>query len=228
LVGLLMEFLAEKPRFANISAFRFWERIKRWGELIVIIGIVVEIIVGGMFARDEWENSPWNGNISDISADVYFEVKGTNSPDFSRWANERNIGFLTLCNRSPEYPRMGSTLIPLNADSFTFRDAMTSGTDSSPNRSYWLHFGSQGMAALFAGDNDRKPIREIKSVSFIVMQMKFLPKNTEVLGGTVLVVVNGKIPRMFQVLPQVPHAEGIMGNLLIATNEPKAEINLNL
>jgi hypothetical protein len=84
------------------------------------------------------------------------------------------------------------------------------------------------MAALFAGDNDRKPIREIKSVSFIVMQMKFLPKNTEVLGGTVLVVVNGKIPRMFQVLPQVPHAEGIMGNLLIATNEPKAEINLNL
>ena len=82
MVGLLMEFLAEKPRFANISAFRFWERIKRWGELIVIIGIVVEIIVGGMFARDELENSPWNGNISDISADVYFEVKGPTRPIF--------------------------------------------------------------------------------------------------------------------------------------------------
>ena len=74
LVGLLMEFLAEKPRFANISAFRFWERIKRWGELIVIIGIVVEIIVGGMFARDEWENSPWNGKMNQCT--TIFPVDG--------------------------------------------------------------------------------------------------------------------------------------------------------
>lgn len=54
LVGLLFEAFAEKKRFRDINSFRRWKTLRVWGEWLVIGGIVVEIVVAGFTAIDEW------------------------------------------------------------------------------------------------------------------------------------------------------------------------------
>src|ERR1039458_6396291 len=60
LVGLLMETLAEKKWFGTVNSFRRCESSKRCGEWAVIFGIVIEVVVAGWSAKDEWKNKPEN------------------------------------------------------------------------------------------------------------------------------------------------------------------------
>ena len=54
LVGLVMETLSEKKWFKNVKTFRQCESIKRYGEWVVIGGILFEVVVAGVFANEEW------------------------------------------------------------------------------------------------------------------------------------------------------------------------------
>src|ERR1035438_196207 len=78
LVGLLMETLAEKKWFGTVNSFRRCESSKRCGEWAVIFGIVIEVVVAGWSAKDEWKNKPENQPIRAITAQVFLEILGTN------------------------------------------------------------------------------------------------------------------------------------------------------
>src|ERR1035441_2281257 len=54
LVGLWFEAFSEKKWFRDIKSFRRWQTLRVWGERLVIGGIVIEIIVAGFTAIDEW------------------------------------------------------------------------------------------------------------------------------------------------------------------------------
>lgn len=81
LIGLLMETLAEKKRFKNITSLRRWQSIKRKGEWIVIFGIVIEIGTGVFSATDAWQtrqiaakNNPLLQPVSQVSATLLLTV----------------------------------------------------------------------------------------------------------------------------------------------------------
>lgn len=73
-----METLAEKKWFGTVNSFRRCESSKRCGEWAVIFGIVIEVVVAGWSAKDEWKNKPENQPIRAITAQVFLEILGTN------------------------------------------------------------------------------------------------------------------------------------------------------
>lgn len=75
LVGILMEVLSEKNWFKSIKHFRRCETTKKFGEWILIFGIVIEVVVAGFSAVDEWQtiqtvskNNPLKQPVSQVSA----------------------------------------------------------------------------------------------------------------------------------------------------------------
>ena len=55
LVGIVLEVLADKKWFKNVKAFRFWNGVKFWGEILVIVGIAIEVVDAGIAANDGWQ-----------------------------------------------------------------------------------------------------------------------------------------------------------------------------
>jgi len=63
-IGLLLETLAEKDKFPSVDNFRKWKRRKRCGEILVLIGVFIEIVSTGTFAiRGEFESRQTNNRI---------------------------------------------------------------------------------------------------------------------------------------------------------------------
>ncbi len=78
LVGLFVELFAEGETFKNIRSFRRWKIAKKWGgEMMVIVGIVVEMVVGGIYAFREWQNDPMNQPVTSLRVILYLNVGGT-------------------------------------------------------------------------------------------------------------------------------------------------------
>ena len=55
LLGICMEVAADKKWFKNISALRFWESVKHWGGILVIVGIAIEVVDAGFVASESWQ-----------------------------------------------------------------------------------------------------------------------------------------------------------------------------
>jgi predicted transcriptional regulator len=92
-------------------------------------------------------------------------------------------------------------------------------------RSYSLQFNSDGIEAMSVGHEFEMAVKQIRKIKIIRMDLKFLPKNSEILGGTVELIVNGSkgpIKRLFKIFPQIDtNAEdGTIGfpYAVIATN----------
>lgn len=76
-LGLLMEVLSEKKQFKNIQSFRCCESLKKAGEWIVIVAIVIEVIVAGFSATYEWQNAPLNQPAQSAKAVIDLWTEGT-------------------------------------------------------------------------------------------------------------------------------------------------------
>ncbi|HUA68052.1 MAG TPA: hypothetical protein VMA13_05845 [Candidatus Saccharimonadales bacterium] len=74
-IGLLMEKLAEKKKYENISHFRRSKLVREMGERMVIGGIVIEVAVAAFFAALDWGNEPLNRPIETVSAYARILVK---------------------------------------------------------------------------------------------------------------------------------------------------------
>jgi hypothetical protein len=93
--------------------------------------------------------------------------------------------------------------------------------DVEEAESYSLHFGPvTGVAAWKAHNGDIKKVKEVKNVKFLWMQLDCVPRESEILGGTAVVVINGKIQLSFRVLQQFPQVQGVISGVIIATNAP--------
>ncbi len=181
------------------------------GWCILMFGIFVEIAVAGSSANDAWEtrqmairNDPLNANISDISAFVWFEVKGADVPDLPPPPVRPYFGIaeMWLCPTN----QLWTEFPILNADSFS-RGHAESG------RSYSLRFSASGIAAMMFSPERRRPtVKEIANVKFLYASFRFLTNNAEVVQGTAEVVVNGSLRRTFQFPPQHPFPNGNPAN----------------
>src|ERR1700744_4877363 len=54
-IGLLLETWADKKWFKNQKSHHYWECSKKFGEWFVIIGVLIEVVVAGWTAKNEWE-----------------------------------------------------------------------------------------------------------------------------------------------------------------------------
>jgi hypothetical protein len=63
--------------YKYIADLRRWEFIKWLGEWFVIVGVIIETLVAGFLARDEWRTShdALNRPIVSISAVATFRIK---------------------------------------------------------------------------------------------------------------------------------------------------------
>jgi hypothetical protein len=105
------------------------------------------------------------------------------------------VAFMMLCKND----RQQSIFFPLYADNFSRNPALSGGNA----RSYSLRFHTEAFAAMIAGSGLEAPVKEISNVNFLCINLNFLPKNSEILGGTAEILVNGNIRKMFRIFPQI-------------------------
>lgn len=206
LVGLLMEVFAEKKSFKNINSLRFWKTIKCWGEWSVIFGIVIELIVGAVFANEEWQNEPLNAPINSISAVIKLKVKGVKTVPFNTPGNgifvvpssEELMGWgkggvsffkgtnlsdlvYNLYSDSEDIEMLGSGLVDGSND---WRGVVVNFHEKN--------FGDWSLMSPFASSSFKngEPVKIFNEVGSLIVSLPQMETNVEVVSGIVEVKVN--------------------------------------
>jgi hypothetical protein len=227
-VGLLIEKLSEKldDRFLGkdheIKAPR---GLEFFGWCILMFGILVEIGVAIWSANDDWQtrqiairNDPWNGRILLIEARAYVRFKDDSIADLPPWGSSRVAGLMLCKNKSDSWA--APNFSPLSADKFARMGAVLFGGNTVREREYTLNFQSDGYEAMGVNSGTGEPVKGIFEIKALRIFLKFIPKNSEVLGGQADVIVNGRIHSVFQIPPQIDTnaINGMIPYTVIATN----------
>ncbi|HSY74288.1 MAG TPA: hypothetical protein VK810_02365 [Dongiaceae bacterium] len=219
-VGLLLEKFSEKKWYKNTNHFRCCEFRKSLGEWFVLGGVFVEIAVAVLFAINDWEMEIWNGKISEISAQAFIVVKDSDAADLDSWGSPSMVASLILCESELESSMDASTFPPLSAATFSKMGTVLFGGNTNKTKAYSLAFQSQGYEAITS--QNEKSVKEISKFKIVRLYLKFLPKNSEIMGGNVNIVVNGNIRKSFQIFSQIDTnaMDGTKGfpYIVIATN----------
>jgi len=207
LIGILMEVLVEKKWFKNINDFRWCESVKHWGEILLIIGVAIEVVVAGLAAEDEWQirqmaikNNPLNQRISDLSAFAYFEVNDENGPDLvetNRFSWGQVADLMIGYSNTP----LLSVFPMLQADVFLRGRPQT----ITNGRSYFLRFNESGMSAMMVGySNKLFEVKELNAARYLYLTFRFLTNNAEIENGDVELIANGNVRYTFKIPRQIP------------------------
>jgi hypothetical protein len=230
-VGLWLENAEEKCWFRDITELRSAKSKAGRGRKMVFRGVLLEFILGiGFGVYELWGSNPWNGKILQLSADVYFEVKGTNGPlpgiAQLKWGNE---GMMSPCDSFPVVlPNgllSGATLFPLYAFNLNSGNPLVNEPAISSNRSYSLEFQSEGTKALLTELGIEYPMKNLATAKFLRIGLHRLPQNTEILSGAVELVATGtrgNVRESFRIAPQIAPSDGIW-TIIIATNAATAK-----
>jgi hypothetical protein len=219
LVGLLMETLADKKWFGTLKSFRRCESIKHCGEWAVILGVLIEVVVAGWSAKDEWQtrqiaikDSPLNQPIKSIQVHVFLEIAGTNFIQYalSKSAAEK-LSMFEIINKNGEIAVLGCDAYssepwvesqnrndPPNERFFSF-------TFSWPTSSWWaaMPIGPTNWMTEY-NVSTLQLINDFKSahISFIALASDF-----EIKKSSCEMIINGSIP----VICEIPkHNSGMI------------------
>jgi hypothetical protein len=220
-VGLLLEQFSEKDWYNSLSDSRRCKSRKFWGEWIVIGGIVVEIGVGVFSAIDAWKNEPLNRPVRNMSALVSLKVRGSSFKEIDiKSLTHRSISWVALLNvyETNEQPSdlMPGTLVSESFSKGYFRDAPDS------DRLYSMRFDPILMGSHLPTGRLAKEIAKIKRITIGTW---FLPRDTEILGGNVSLLVNSEIEIYFQIPPQIVQTNGSFSiPVFFATNASRADL----
>ena len=197
--GLWLEYKGRKYGYFHVQ-----KRKVECGEVWVMVGIVIEIIVGiGFAVKESWQarqtasviakNDPRNQNISDMSATAILIVMGTTFNDLTNKDFKGRFAMMSLWNSDKEPAPLDS----LNADSFTRNDfsVMWGNPNSSNSREYGIRFRSFNFRA-FNGLETK--VKAIDDVQLVRMELFFLPHGSEVAAGGIDLVVNNT-RKLFQI-----------------------------
>ena len=217
-VGLLMEKLAGKEKYKNISDFRRSKLVREMGEWMVIGGIVIEVAVAASFAALDWGNEPLNRPMETVSAYARILVKGDRylrqSPKF-----KENSG----CGLA--------FLIGTNVNETNILFSLSAGSSEiCLNNILGSIHQNQPVSNM---PNDRglgQPARRFEEVNSLVMSIpqfeKFdpfhSPTNTQILGGSVTVTINSSLSWKFEIPPQIEKF-GFISSTKIKNANGKAE-----
>jgi hypothetical protein len=191
----LSNFTPEKARIKLKSEF---------GWYILMIGIAFEVLIAtGSAIREDLEirqANPWNGKILEISARAFIIVKDDSATDLV-WGSPSRVASLTLCENTLEAKVGASHFFPLSAEKFNRSGFVMIGGDTIRKRGYSMTFQSEGMEAFSL--SPEQPVKDIDTIKIIRIDLKFLPKNSEILNGKIQIIINRSIIGDFQILPQI-------------------------
>lgn len=240
--------MADKKTYRDVSDLR-WQKLKsEIGWWVLIAGIVVEIATACVVAVsgdiemkqikiNEAKNNPLNQPISDVSANVNIKLAGTNfteSPlwgaaavaslildDMKVWSGGTNVisGATTI--------EMGNLLA--DKDDVRRVDYSELLSPRADTHGYVLHFHPNNGLVPFVPVFRITPQKAkliIDAVRVLVIAVKFIPHDAELLGGDAEILINGNIRVDFDILPQkafplpvgLSAKAGDSGFTLIATN----------
>ena len=213
-VGLLMEKLWDKKWHSNISDFRRSKSIREFGAWIVIGGIVLEIVIAVFFAKYDWQNDPENRPIREVSANVWFLVKGG---DFKDSSGETPRGALQAFIIPYETNELANGILPgsLIAEKYLVGYCSNSPT---ADRLYSMRFSAMTVASM----PEMRSAKELKTIKRIAIKALFLASEAEVLNGNAILVANGNIQESF-LIPQQKR-DKTNDFLIFATNAPSTKI----
>ena len=210
LIGLWKEWKAHKDGlersdwYSDINDFRKGKRKSKCGQIWVMVGVTIEIIIAAGFAihdvvdkfeinRQAAANDPRNQPISYLYATALLQVKGMQFDDLTNW-NPNHVGLITLCQNDVRH-------IPnfdwLDAD--TYKKGEFHNMFDSANRSYAIRFQSWGF---LPGMGIKSQIKDLDGVNLLRMEINFLPRGAEISGGGVELVANN-LHKVFAILPQM-------------------------
>ena len=188
LVGLLMEVLAEKEKYKNITDFHCCESTRKWGEWFVISGIVVEVVVAGLVAKDEWQSDSRNKPIANASAIVRLIISQDPRNPLFTMAPDDGFGWNLSMSFINGTSLIGSTvLLRLKASQ---SDAAGWNMGSDTNREWRIAFHEDPFDFL-SSESDRNKIlvKQFDAVKALILAMPF-ETNMVVESGSVLLTVN--------------------------------------
>jgi hypothetical protein len=210
--GLWLEFKEEKkPKkewFSDLGEYRDRNQKRLSGEKWVIVGVVIEIMVGVVFAvmdvRDKYEIGnevdPTRLPVLNMNAFVVLRVKGNEFPDLTQWDSipastnwGSKITTAALCGNGPN-----SVLQSIPS---MISDDFGTGIGFPDSREYFLNFHMESVSAAM-----RLPMQSASksfgAANFFSMNVAFLPPQSEIIDGYAFVVINNSLWKLFRIYPQ--------------------------
>jgi hypothetical protein len=192
-----------------ISDLKLKSKIGWW---ILMIGIGVEIaMAAGMSFNDALETNkflhdvnridPNNLPVLSMNAFVMLRVRGNTFPDLKQWAGipistnwGSKISTATLCGDNP-HSVLSWSIPTMVADDFGI------GTGFPDSREYFLNFHMESVSAAMNLPT-RSASKSLDAVHLISIDLRFLPPQSDILGGYAFVVVNNSLWKLFRIYPQ--------------------------
>ena len=204
-VGCLGEWLAEK--------FHFRHKPKTVFGAMVVCGLAVELLAFGFsfilsFREIEGlrsknnelearlvDEDPINQPISSIEADLSVKVKGADFIELPPYGTPA-VAWIFLCVTNVNDLFQASEFSVLDAD--TFKRFRVNGDHGYTVRFNTSLLRSRDFASPMPSVRDA-----LKQISCVKIDAKFIPHDSQVLGGTVQLLINGQFSKRFTILPQL-------------------------
>ena len=199
-VGLILEF-GDKEEYPNARELRRSRRNKKWGEILVIVGVGLETLVAfAMAGKDVWENrqtaidisknAPINQPVLSAFARVELTVTGTNDI-WQPWYTPP-VAAIAFSRRGV-WPMIG-----LSMDSQKFEKFF-----DGPRAKYILDLQTRSSWMLNpALKNATNAASMLRDIDWIMLQVHFLPYEFELVTGRVSIVLNSSVRREFPIPKQ--------------------------
>jgi hypothetical protein len=237
--GLWIEKSADKKEYSNISDFRSSKAKGKCGWWILMIGISVEVLVGGALAyKDQREmnraaadiakNNPVNLQVSDIFLSMTVNVAGKRDGIPLEMEQLESSVELLETNITMRSLYFGNFQILTGGNALSF-DHLEAGTNNNYH-GYTMEFRPNRLGPTGGSGyviTDRSPLTpkhildRIKALRF---HLVFVPNDSEVISGSAEMVINGTFHKTFEILRQKTDKEmsgwnpDVKGFFLYATN----------
>ena len=200
-LGLIVEKVAEWMNAGFLAQpSEPHKKLENVGWYILMIGILLEIVVGGTTAINDWQtaikNDPDNSAIATVSAQVLLIEKGTNR--VSR--DPLGFGQTSLTIGPSEQvgywrPDMPPNLTCSKCEGIPRNDA------AGENEEWILNFSQNIVFPTLNG-----PVKTAAKWDAIKLQASFLPDDAVILGGTVRLTINSESKDFGIPLQKIKHS----------------------
>lgn len=205
------KWFVEIELYRNIDSFRRCKSRKFWGELLVVIGVGIEIITGGCSAVKDWNN--WrrervnesiNLPVSDISADMILTAKGPSD------GTQPQVGPLD-CWMELSETNMNRATLALGKFHLLFSDKIVSCDQTGngfQNHGYTIRqfqssplYGGDSTTIVLDNWNPVTPRIFMDRIKVLKIHLPFLSEESEIIDGRVDMTVNN-FSEEFQIYSQ--------------------------
>jgi hypothetical protein len=202
-LGLVLEFSGK-------------QKVKRWGEILVLLGITAETIIAGVTAKEQWkliqfarQNDPEKRHIVSVQARVEMEVRTKSTNDIY------NLKWITLDfdvpRKKEEKPKVIGPIALMATNGTIFV-----GPNSTDVKTAWIE--AFLPPEVFGNSPIARPDYEVADLNTNVavhLMANFLKPGVEITKGTITLYVNSSVVKFYKIPPFVSTE---IGELAFITN----------